>query len=152
MTPEIDEGLKEFGSLTTVCIIADYCVHYFWMLYTHQCRLLCESFLNTMHISADYFVNQYILKISFSTVCISGSCTLCCQLSASMHQFVWNRGQGLSDQPESFVHQSLWKRRGTFPLTRQIVAKMSDRSMKDLENKDLLKPHHLCSCRKRPIP
>ena len=28
---------------------------------------------------------------------------------------------------------------------------MSDRSMNDLENKDLLKPHHLCSCRKHPI-
>ena len=130
--------------LTTVCIISEY--------YAHQRWLPCESFLNSMHISADYFVNQYILKISFTTVCISVSCTSCWQLSASMHQFVWNHGQGLSDQPESFVHQSLWKRRGTFSLTRQIIVKMSDRSMTDLENKDLLKPHHLCSCRKHPIP
>ena len=150
MTPEIDEGLKEFGSLTTVCIIADYCVPYFWIP-CWQCWLLCESFLNTMHISVDYFVNQYALEISFTTVCISASCTLCWQLSASMHQFVWNHGLGLSDQPESFVHQSLWKRRGTFPLKRQIVVKMSERSMKDLENKDLLKPHYLCSCHKQPI-
>ena len=44
MTPEIDEGLKEFGSLITVCIIADYRVR--------------VSLLATVCIISEYYACQ----------------------------------------------------------------------------------------------